>query len=275
MDGMKRLFLLCFLFLFGCQSAPDQSSTFRLKSLKTLEPIVIPTDTYSLQGWHPSHLPKSKVLRVYIEGDGRAWAKKGKPSTDPTPRGRLVHSLMLQDPKADIAYLARPCQFVSSTNCTSSTWTFGRYDSSVVQSMNTALDKLKSLGHYQQLELVGYSGGATIALLLAARRTDVQSVRTVAGNLAPFYTNSFHRVSPMPTALTPLDYKAQLQDVPQKHYYGSKDKLIPQDISRHYMNQFIKTSCITSQRIEGANHHKGWIQNWTKLLAQDVQCRSR
>jgi len=41
---------------------------------------------------------KSEVLRVYIEGDGHAWATARQPSTDPTPHENLVANLAANDP---------------------------------------------------------------------------------------------------------------------------------------------------------------------------------
>ncbi|MGI9277800.1 MAG: alpha/beta fold hydrolase [Endozoicomonas sp.] len=233
---------------------------------------VIHTPGFAIQSWQPGHHGLSKTLRVYIEGDGRAWSRKGRPSSDPTPRNRLVHNLMLSDPKPDIAYLARPCQFQQDPHCNTETWTFGRYDNSVIQSMSRALDTLKQSGEYQQLELVGYSGGATIALLLAARRNDILSIRTIAGNLDPAFTNRYHRVSPMPSAMNPVHFTDRLQKVPQLHFYGTDDEVIPAAVSRHYLSLFRNRSCIQLEPVVGASHGEGWAEGWGQLLSRTVSC---
>ncbi|MDT9126857.1 alpha/beta hydrolase, partial [Escherichia coli] len=58
-------------------------------------------------------------------------------------------------------YLARPCQFVSGPACTSAVWTIRRYAEEVVQSLDQALDHLKTRYNNRDFELIGYSGGAT------------------------------------------------------------------------------------------------------------------
>ncbi|WP_160174013.1 lipase family protein [Endozoicomonas montiporae] len=223
----------------------------------------------------PDQPIKSDIFRIYIEGDGKAWMRSGRPSPDPTPVNRLVHQLMLQDPKPEIAYLARPCQFSMEKGCTPHTWTFGRYSNSVANSMNDAISSLKHQYKFKTLELVGYSGGATIALLIAARRDDVISVRTIAGNLDPAFTNHFHRVSPMPDALNPIRHINELKQVPQIHFYGKKDSVITGDVSRHYVSRFPEPHCIKTMAIEGANHHDGWTTEWAELLEKEIPCHTK
>ena len=142
--------------------------------------------------------------------------------------------MIREDHFPDIAYLARPCQFVTNDFCHRQLWTFQRYHPSVVNGMNAALNILRQTGDYQQLELIGYSGGATIALLLAALRDDVISVRTVAGNLAPHYLNRHHGVSEMREALSPINAAGQLMHIPQIHWFGRKDSVVPPAIAQHY-----------------------------------------
>ena len=61
--------------------------------------------------------------------------------------------------------------------------------------MNEAIDFLIKKYQAGKIELVGYSGGGAVALLLAVRRHDIVSVRTVAGNLNPEAVNQYHKVS--------------------------------------------------------------------------------
>ncbi|WP_252180061.1 alpha/beta hydrolase [Endozoicomonas sp. 4G] len=233
--------------------------------------IEIPTSTYTLKAWMPRQ-SRTEKLRVYIEGDGKAWLKRGTPSSDPTPINRLVHSLMLADPYPDIAYLGRPCQYIMTRICNKSVWTFGRYDSASLESTSEALDYLKKKGGYKKLELVGYSGGATLALLSASQRDDVTSIWTVAGNLDPLFTNQFHKVSPMPSALNPLDFQDQLNGIPQLHFYGSEDLIIPEQVSKHYQTSLSSRECTSIVRVEGATHSTGWSNKWKQLIGINPAC---
>ncbi|MGI9280729.1 MAG: hypothetical protein ACR2PX_14065 [Endozoicomonas sp.] len=180
---------------------------------------------------------------------------------------------MLEDPYADIAYLGRPCQYIMTDSCNKSVWTFGRYDSTSLESMNEAIDYLKKMGGYKELELVGYSGGATLALLSAAHRKDVTSIWTLAGNLDPHFTNAFHKVTPMPSAMNPLDFQERLSQIPQLHFYGSKDPIIPYQISKHYRNSLSRQNCISINRVEGATHSQVWNQEWRRLISVKPECR--
>lgn len=271
-----KYILLIHLFgfiLIGCHSpAPFNTTTTQaLVSSKELKAVEIPTSTHTLKAWMPKQ-PGTEKLRVYIEGDGKAWLKRGVPSSNPTPINRLVHSLMLADPYSDIAYLGRPCQYIMTRICNKSVWTFGRYDSVSLASINEALDYLKKKGGYKKLELVGYSGGATLALLSASQRDDVTSIRTVAGNLDPFFTNQFHKVSPMPSALNPLEVQNQLNNIPQLHFYGSKDPIIPYQISEHYRESLSSSQCVSIIRVDGATHNMGWSSDWRRLIAISPAC---
>ena len=51
------------------------------------------------------------MVNIYIEGDGRAWLNKNRPSLDPTPKNSLALKLAEIDPAPNVIYLARPCQY--------------------------------------------------------------------------------------------------------------------------------------------------------------------
>ena len=261
------------LVLSGCNSTstiPYPAQDNLLPSLQTR--LIIP-QPLPVIAWTPRPLKQStnNTIRIYIEGDGKAWVRRGRPSLDPTPENRLVHYLMKEDKKAEIAYLGRPCQYVQTPECHTKIWTFERYSRPVVDLMSLSVDKIKNQGNYQKVELVGYSGGATIALLLAALRDDVISVRTIAGNLTPDFTNSFHGVSEMPGSMIPLDYKKRLSRIPQVHFYGSDDVIIPDKISLHYSTRMNSTKCITVKPVT-ATHHSGWAEHWQELLKITPAC---
>jgi pimeloyl-ACP methyl ester carboxylesterase len=62
---------------------------------------------------------------------------------------------------------------------------------------------LKQRSGSTRLTLVGYSGGGTIAVLLAARRSDVAEVITVAANLDVGYWTQRDGLSPLTGSLDP------------------------------------------------------------------------
>ena len=260
------LSLCCLTFISGCHSTA--TSVSKKESIpKGLFENIIHIDPTPVYTWQPKNPSSNTSIRIYIEGDGKAWVKRGRPSLDPTPELRLVNQLMSEDAKADIAYIARPCQYVKSPYCKIPVWTFDRYNRATVHLLNQAVDHIKQAGHYQQIELVGYSGGATIALLIAAQRTDIKSIRTVAGNLSPHYSNKLHNVSPMDSALSPKDFISKLKGIPQMHFYGTQDPVITEGVIMDYVSQFPDNPCIKTKALD-ASHQKGWKEKWKNLLEQ-------
>ena len=253
--------------LSGCASRIDHTTqvTSTAQQLQA-KAEAISTTRFTLQTFQILS-GSSKTLRIYVEGDGRAWARRSRPSMDPTPDNLLVLDLMAADPTQDKAYIARPCQFVMSNGCSISTWTDQRYSWPAVESLNEAIGILMNKGQYEQLELVGFSGGATIALLAATKRRDVSSIRTIAGNLDPAYVNRIHNVSFMRDALSPVKFTRELDDIPQLHFSGAADTIIPPKIYTAYRTWFGKQDCIAGKTIAGATHHEGWRQQWESLLA--------
>ena len=258
------------LILGGCAGSRDHSQVINLQASRMqAKAEVIHTRYYPLQTFQ-STPGKNKTLRVYIEGDGRAWARRSRPSLDPTPGNLLVLDLMAADPATDKAYIARPCQFVMDSQCNISVWTDLRFSTEAVAATNEGLDTLKAQGNYQQLELVGYSGGAAIALLAATKRRDIASIRTIAGNLDPAYVNKIHNVSYMPKALSPVKFTRELDDIPQLHFSGADDSIIPPAVYQAYRTWFGKQDCITGQTVESTTHNEGWRNRWTSLLREPL-----
>ena len=262
--------LILSLILSGCSTRIDHQLTISQRALQLSgKGVVIPAESYLLQTLQV--MPGSKsTLRVYLEGDGRAWVRRNRPSTDPTPGNLLVLDLMAKDPYPDRVYIARPCQFVKSSACEIKVWTDLRYSQEAVSSLNRALDILKTQGNYQKFELIGFSGGATLALLAAAARDDITSVRTIAGNLDPEFVNRFHKVSAMPQALNPVSRISRLEIIPQLHFYGTGDPVIPPQVFRAYQEKFKSTECVKGYPVAGASHLQGWREAWKQLLNQPL-----
>ncbi|MEN1424567.1 alpha/beta hydrolase, partial [Pseudomonas aeruginosa] len=72
-----------------------------------LKPVAVNTSLFTIQTLQPA-AQQAQRLRVYLEGDGRAWITSRTVSDDPTPVKSLVPGLVVADP-APAVYLARPC----------------------------------------------------------------------------------------------------------------------------------------------------------------------
>jgi len=271
---VTRLFLVMLFLALSCFAAcaphPTQMTVAELEALirpsgnhvQILETTLFPLLTVSTA----SPKAPAPVLRVYIEGDGMAWRTRRHLSSHPTPTNPIALHLMLADPTADKLYIARPCQFIQSTACKPRYWSTDLYSDVVVTSVSSALSQVAQEKCYRQLELVGYSGGGTLALLLAAQRDDVLSIRTVSGNLDPDAFCRLHHVSPLNGSLNPVDFAEKLQRIPQLHFIGEKDSIVPPEVFSSYRRAFPETSPVHSFLVPDVDHSHGWSERWPELL---------
>lgn len=269
--GVRRLgmTLLCSAMLVGCQSPRQVLQDLAGAHGQQLE--VLPTYPFPLLLGSPAVAPGSIRLRVYLEGDGRAWATPRQPSLDPSPRNLLVARLAFGDPAPSL-YLARPCQFVGASGCTPTLWTDRRFSTEVLDSLDQALSRIKARHGNQQFELIGYSGGGALALLLAARRDDVVQVQTLAGNLAPREWVRLQQLSPLHGSLEPLDYRERLRHLPQRHLTGSDDRIVPVGVLHHYREALGLADCLESRILPGVDHAAGWEQAWQAWRNRPLSC---
>jgi poly(3-hydroxybutyrate) depolymerase len=214
-----------------------------------------------------------QALTVYIEGDGLAWRSRNQASDDPTPHRALGLSLAVADTAPNVVYLARPCQFTpmsGNPRCAVTYWTDKRYAEEVVASMNTAVTKYLRCLPGQRVNLVGYSGGGALAVLIAARRDDVASLRTVAGNLDHVAVNRLHQVSPMLGSLNAIDVAQRVATIPQLHVSGDDDKVVPASVTRTFVAAV--GACAQLHVVEGMAHEGDWAGKWPALLALTLPC---
>lgn len=206
-------------------------------------------------------------LTFYIEGDGLAWRNRNQASDNPTPYQALGLRLAAADHSANVVYLARPCQFTpmaDNPSCAQTYWTDKRFAPEVIAAMDLAVTRYAARVKGQRLNLVGFSGGGAIAVLVAARRSDVASLRTVAGNLDHDAVNRWHQVMLMPASLNPIDVAVQVKHIPQLHFSGSDDKIVPTAITRSFVNKV--GACAGLQIVDGLAHEGDWAAQWPQLL---------
>lgn len=170
-------------------------------------------------------------VHIYIEGDGNSFDAYGVPTSDPTPRGTFMRNLATQDTSPNVVYMARPCQYVMSTQCNKSDWTYGRFSPDVIESTAIAIRKIAK---NRPTILIGYSGGAMISGLVIQNYPDinVQKWITVAGVLNHSdWTNHFGD-----SPLTHSENMTELPRVPQIHYIADKDTVVPNELSQKWTN---------------------------------------
>lgn len=260
--------------LLGAMLSGCQSPQFALQELATVHSRQVQTlasKPFPLAFSAPPKQPAISLIRVYLEGDGHAWATRSQPSLDPSPRHMLVAKLAFDDPQPSI-YLARPCQFVQADGCTTALWTNRRFAPEVLDSLDHALTLIKSRYGNDQFELIGYSGGAALALLLAARRDDIVQVQTLAGNLSPRQWAQLQQLSPLTGSMEPLDQRRQLRDVPQRHLAGADDNIVPPQLMGSYINTLGPATCLESAVLPKVSHTDGWQQAWAYWRDRPLSC---
>ncbi|NIQ12880.1 MAG: alpha/beta hydrolase, partial [Candidatus Dadabacteria bacterium] len=77
---------------------------------------------------------------------------------------------------------------------------------------------------------VGYSGGGTVAALIATRRNDVSSLTTIAANLDHAEWTRLHHISPLTGSLNAVNFIDKIENIDQLHFVGGKDKIVPKEI---------------------------------------------
>ena len=267
---LPSMALLISAMLSGCQTplqALQEQASIRGQQLE-----VIHTQNFPLMLGIPSPAPALSRIRVYLEGDGHAWATARQPSLDPSPKNLLMARLAFSDPTPSL-YLARPCQFVSATACKPMVWTDRRFSPEVLNSLDQALDQIKQRLGNQDFELVGYSGGAALALLLASRRDDVAQVQTLAGNLSPRQWVELQQLSPLKGSLEPLDEHTRVAQIPQRHIVGNADRVVPPVLLERYQQALGHPRCLQAVIVPGATHTDGLEQAWREWRNQPINCQ--
>ena len=271
---MSRNYLGLWLVLFALAACAHITPQQRRQYADTLaaahgwQPVRLPAEKFVLAAYVPQAMSRVDVLTVYIEGDGLAWLSRSQASDDPTPRNPVGLELALRHPRGAAVYLARPCQYVEpgdARNCRQAYWTNRRFAPEVVEASDLAISALKQHFGANKLVLVGYSGGGTVAALVAARRNDVTRLVTVAGNLDHVLWTQLHHVAPLTGSLNPADVWQSLVNTPQVHFVGGNDRIVSQEISESYVARFPADQRPPLRVIEGFDHDCCWVEQWSQL----------
>lgn len=265
-------FLFCLLAAFPAGGCADRHA--------------IPAAIAAEAGWQPQHFAtggfklvgflrpgpaEQQGLAVYIEGDGVAFITPQQISSDPTPEDPTALRLALQHPPGPALYLARPCQYAPgdlAAICDLRLWTTHRYAPEIVAALDGAIDAVKRRTGAATVALFGYSGGGTVAALIATRRNDVSRLVTVAANLDHAIWTSRKELSPLSGSLNPADMASWLAAIPQYHFAGAKDAVVPPFVARAYADRFPADRRPTVRVVEGFDHHCCWVESWSRLLAE-------
>jgi pimeloyl-ACP methyl ester carboxylesterase len=204
-------------------------------------------------------------MTIYIEGDGAGWFFRTIPPRNPTPHQSLVAAMAAEDQNQLVMYLARPCQFIdvqTIKECDESMWTDGRFSTQVIAMSNQAIDKALRNLPTVRLNLVGHSGGGTLATLIAAQRSDVNCLVTMA---SPLDITAWARallIAPLTRSQNPAKPNANLQQIRQTHFLGENDRIVTKESIGEYRNFPRDAEFMT---ISGFDHRRYWVEQWPLL----------
>ena len=208
-----------------------------------------------------------RSLHIYLGSDGTPM-QAGGPAVDPTPRDPLALRLLALDPEPAI-YLGRPCYhgLARLPGCSSKFWTTARYSEEVVGSLEAAVRRFKAENGLERISWFGYSGGGTLAMLLAERFSETQSVVTVAANLDVEAWTEHLGYGRLTYSLNPAARPTLPERVVQRHYVGALDRVVPVDITARALAGKSDKLIV----IEHYDHVCCWEQIWPKVLAELAQ----
>ncbi len=218
--------------------------------------------------------PSSDDYVVYIEGDGFITRFGNSPSSNPTPRNHLALKLAVRDERENVIYVARPCQYTPmkmNPNCTPEYWTNKRFSEYCVDNINNVINSVAAKA--KNIHLVGFSGGGGMAILVAAKNKKIKDITTVAGNLDIVGFVKYRKNTPLVGSLNPIDYVEKVKNIPQIHFVGSKDTVVPFFIADSFVRKS-NSSCVKYKIINGNSHEKGWVEVWRNLLNTQINCKN-
>lgn len=222
----------------------------------------IQTKGFKLASWQKL-ADGNRPVKIYIEGDGRAFDANGFPTLDPTPGKEFFRKIAFSDPSANVAYLARPCQFVADEACGASDWTVGRFSEKAVASTAEAVLRIAD---GREVILVGYSGGAQMAGIVAVLYPEikVKKMITLAGNLDVRGWTGIHRLNPLTESLDLRNERKTYLSIPQIHYVGTKDGIVPPELTVAFVGG--KWPVID---VRGAGHDRGFESVYPLIWAEE------
>ncbi|MCE9640743.1 MAG: alpha/beta hydrolase [Betaproteobacteria bacterium] len=204
-------------------------------------------------------------MTVYIESDGAPWRLADEPPADPTPLKPVVMRMAIADPSAATAYLGRPCQYLGKAdllNCDPRLWMQARFSNEAVAAMSAAVDQIKRNYGATEINLVGYSGGGAMAALIAARRSDVSCLVTIAAPLDTDAWTAAVGVSRLDMSLNPADSADRLRSVRQTHFRGLRDKVVPPSTASRFLQRVTGARVVDQEKFD---HLCCWGDEWKEL----------
>ena len=248
--------------LWGCTSPETRFS--KLAEKYGFEKKIVQGTNFNHVIYVNQSASNNATLHIYLDGDGSAWINHRWISSDPTPRNTLMLRLMQQDQNASV-YIGRPCYFgfSQSTACTAKLWTSHRYSPTIINAMVSVTSNMIKYYQPKRIILIGYSGGGTLAMLLAEHIPNITGIITIAANLDTQAWTDYHGYSPLTGSVNPAIRTPLAKNIFQLHLAGGRDNNVPVQ----QIKSFAKRQYLAQLRIfDEYDHHCCWEEIWPSIL---------
>ena len=265
LERLKKAVVFTAFFLFSCNS--DQmriNKAFDLAVQNNYKPKIINSSLFPIQIFYQENNSNHAV--IYLEGDGLVINKYGEVALDSTPTDPMALRLASVDKRhVTKIVINRPFHYIKSKHSDSRYWTTARYAPEVIQSILEVIKNCRKEFHFKTIEIVAYSGGASVALLLAPHLENIEKITSFAGNLDHKNWTRHHATGHLFDSLDPLKNKAILGHIQQVHFLGTIDVNTTIDLGKQYKQQ-IDTDKVTIVSVEGFDHDSNWPSVWQEQL---------
>ena len=234
---MKHGLLLAGLLLSGCTWMSPNPTGFIDKQIET--------EYLTFAVWEKDTIENGQPLRIYLEGDGT-----------PNPSDKIALYYAEQDSYNNVIYVGRPCQWTNDKLCKTKPEIYKeqRFHPEIIRETEEVILHLKNKHKAPSVELIGYDGGATVALDLASQMSDVKRVITIAGILdVDTYTRQ-NDLPEMTDAQNPTDKLSILAEIPQIHYVGARDQITPRRSAERFVSKMRNPKSAVVKSVPGIGH---------------------
>ncbi|HEY3517612.1 MAG TPA: alpha/beta hydrolase, partial [Gammaproteobacteria bacterium] len=152
---------------------------------------------------------------------------------------------------------------VADPACKPYYWTHGRFAPEIAASMRAVVDTLLDRAAARDCVLVGHSGGAALALLIAPDLTHRCRIVTVAGLVDTAAWTQWQRYEPLDGSLNPADSIQRLAGIPQVHLLGARDRNIPPEQTKQALAPLRDAVVL---EYETFDHGCCWERSWRAIL---------